>query len=61
VGGEQDRVVPIEDMEELLTEARQRSATVVRGQEFAHPFMDREAIHRQRMEKLKAFLLKDLD
>lgn len=61
VGGEQDRVVPIEDMEELLTEAGQRSATVVRSQEFAHPFMDREAIHRQRMEKLKAFLLKDLD
>lgn len=57
IAGEQDRVVRVEDMEELLEKASQRSATVLRGEEFAHPFMDTEALHRRRMEKVKDFLL----
>lgn len=57
IAGERDRVVKIEAMEELLKAAAQKSATVLRSKEFAHPFMDTGAVHQRRMEKVKGFLL----
>lgn len=57
IAGERDRVVKIKDMQELLEEAEQKSAMVIRDKEFSHPFMDTESLHRRRMEKVKGFLL----
>lgn len=57
VGGHRDTVVPLHDSRELFDLARKHGARIDVRQEFAHPFMDADsAIHRQRLELIRAFL-----
>ena len=56
--GQNDRVVPPSMSQELVEKAQQRSALIVRNEEFAHPFMDHDrSIHRRRMKAIKEYLL----
>ena len=56
--GQKDRVVPISMSQELVGTAQQRSAEVLRDEEFGHPFMDYDgAVHRRRMKVIEEYLL----
>lgn len=57
IAGGRDRVVPLEDVRELLVLARERGGQGVVEEQFAHPFMDTEAaIRRQRAELILSFI-----
>lgn len=56
IAGEQDEVVPAEDVRELLELARARGGSAEIGKDFGHPFTDRDRVHRQRMELIRSFL-----
>jgi hypothetical protein len=57
ISGGRDSVVTPSEQAELRTVAGSRGGRVVLSDEFAHPFMDRDAaIHGKRQELIKAFL-----
>jgi len=57
IGGERDRVVRPEEMQELMGAAERCGAQIARRTEFAHPFQDgSEAIHRRRFQDVADFL-----
>ena len=57
IGGSQDRVVKPSEQAELQSIAAARGARLVLSEEFAHPFMDRDAsTHRDRVNLIKSFL-----
>jgi alpha/beta superfamily hydrolase len=58
ISGNKDTVVTPADMTELISTAKSRGAQVVVSDDFAHPFMDREAVHQRRQQMIKEFLFK---
>jgi alpha/beta superfamily hydrolase len=57
IGGSKDRVVKPSEQAELQSIAASRGARLVVSEEFAHPFMDRDAsTHRDRVNLVKSFL-----
>jgi alpha/beta superfamily hydrolase len=57
IGGSQDRVVKPSEQAELQSIAAARGARLVLSEEFAHPFMDRDAsTRRDRVSLVKSFL-----
>lgn len=58
IAGGRDRVVPVDDVRELLDLARERGGRAVVEEAFAHPFMDSDAgIQRQRAELIRDFII----
>ncbi|HEC19975.1 MAG TPA: alpha/beta fold hydrolase [Gammaproteobacteria bacterium] len=56
--GQNDRVVPPSMSQRLVETAQQRSATILRDEEFGHPFMDYNwSVHRRRMKVIEKYLL----
>ena len=57
IGGLRDRVVGLEEMEELERLAQNRDAQVLKHPDFAHPFQDASSeIHRRRFQEVADFL-----
>lgn len=57
VAGVQDKVVPIENSQELIDLARTRGSRIEVRPDYAHPFMDSDIrIHRARLELIRSFL-----
>ena len=57
VAGGQDRIVTVQDAQELVNGALRRGGRAEVRSEFAHPFMDRDiTVHRNRLEMIRAFL-----
>ncbi|KAF0215180.1 MAG: hypothetical protein FD174_4210 [Geobacteraceae bacterium] len=54
--GELDSVLAMNEMEELLITAQKRGAEVLRGSDYAHPFMDSPPVHERRMQEVARFL-----
>ena len=58
IAGQNDRVVSHSMSQELVETAQQRSAVILRDEEFAHPFMDHDrSVHRRRMQVIEKYLL----
>jgi hypothetical protein len=56
--GQNDRVVSHSMSRELVETARQRSAAILRDEEFGHPFMDYDrSVHQRRMKLIERYLL----
>lgn len=56
VAGVQDKVVPIENSQELIDLARTRGSRIEVRPDYAHPFMDSDIrIHRARLELIRSF------
>ncbi|EPC02699.1 hypothetical protein L861_10160 [Litchfieldella anticariensis FP35 = DSM 16096] len=60
ITGQQDSVLNAGMTRELRVEAEKRGATVIDGESYDHPFMDRSEVHRERMERIERFLLAEL-
>ena len=59
ISGKRDNVVTASMSEELLAQAEQRNASVIRDNSFAHPFMDTSfSNHQRRMNVIEQFLLR---
>ena len=59
IGGARDRVVPIEQVEELMQVAERRGARVLRHPDLAHPFMDASTeLHHSRFRAVADFLFR---
>ena len=57
IGGERDRVVRLEEMQELMAAAQDCGAQITRSAEFAHPFQDASAaVQRRRFQEVVDFL-----
>jgi alpha/beta superfamily hydrolase len=57
IGGERDRVVPLTEMQELMTAAQACGAQITRSPELAHPFQDASAaVQRRRFQEVADFL-----
>ncbi|RJG00813.1 alpha/beta hydrolase [Noviherbaspirillum sedimenti] len=57
VAGEQDKVVPIKNSQELIDLAKTRGSRTEVRPDYAHPFMDSDIrIHRARLELIRSFL-----
>jgi alpha/beta superfamily hydrolase len=56
--GQNDRVIPFPMSQELVDKAQQKSAVILRDEEFGHPFMDYDwLVHRRRMKVVEEYLL----
>ncbi len=56
--GRNDTVVSSSMSQELVERAQQRNAVILRDDEFAHPFMDRDvSVHRRRMKVIEDYLI----
>ncbi len=57
IGGEQDKVVPLENSQELFELAKTRGGRVEVRSAYSHPFMDSDIrVHRERIELIRSFL-----
>lgn len=56
IAGEQDEVVPANDVRELAEVAAARGGRAQIGEDFGHPLTDPAPVHRQRMELIRSFL-----
>lgn len=57
IGGEQDKVVPLKDSQELIALAKNRGSRVEVRSDYSHPFMDSDIrVHRERIELIRSFL-----
>jgi len=57
VAGARDKVVPIENSQELIDLARVRGSRIEVRPDYAHPFMDSDIkVHRARLELIRSFL-----
>lgn len=57
IAGEQDDVVPAEDVRELLRMTQARGGLARLGEDFGHPFTDPDGVHRRRLELIRSFIL----
>lgn len=57
ISGARDGVVPPQQMDEMIRQARPRGAQILQDPEFAHPYQDvSAATHRRRQNEVSAFL-----
>jgi alpha/beta superfamily hydrolase len=59
IAGEGDKVVPMENSQELLDLAQIRGGRIEVHRNYAHPFMDSNMVHRARLELIKSFLTEE--
>ena len=57
ITGQRDSVLDDGMTRDLRLEAERRGATVIHGEAYGHPFMDRHEAHQQRMARIHRFLL----
>lgn len=57
IAGEQDKVVPKKNSQELIDLAKTRGSRTEVRPDYAHPFMDSDGIHRARLELIKEFFV----
>lgn len=57
ISGARDRVVPPQQMDEMIRQARSRGARILQDADFAHPYQDSApGIHQRRQNEVAAFL-----